>query len=328
MVRRAVLVVVAAGLLVATLAGQSPLRLVSTAWPPFTNPEGQPRFALDLVETALGRIRVPSATSFVEPEAFTRALIDGPFDGSAAAWRDAARERALVFSQPYLENRLVLVGRRGSDVSAARLADVAGRRIALVGGYSYGDAIELTGPVFVRSTREEDSLRMLLAGEVDYTLMDELVVQYILTHHAAEAQAQLALGTTPLLRRPLHLAVRRTVADAPGIVSRFNAEVRRMIVDRTYHRLLHVEWIDADIDGDGRTERIPASDQAGTVPPLRAYTLVLPETQPRSVRISPRYYLGGRIYDSWASVPDQYKSAPGVPAASRAPASVFTFVWK
>ena len=34
------------------------LRLVSTAWSPFTNAPGQPRFALDLVDAALGRIGI------------------------------------------------------------------------------------------------------------------------------------------------------------------------------------------------------------------------------------------------------------------------------
>ena len=42
------------------------LRLVSTAWPPFTNEPGQARFALDLVEAALGRIGLSSSTTIVE----------------------------------------------------------------------------------------------------------------------------------------------------------------------------------------------------------------------------------------------------------------------
>ena len=61
----------------------------------------------------------------------------GPFDGSAAAWKDAEREKALLFSQPYLENRLMLVARRGGDVSAATVADLKGKRVAIVEGYAY-----------------------------------------------------------------------------------------------------------------------------------------------------------------------------------------------
>ena len=140
------------------------LTLVSTAWPPFTNAPGQPRFALDLVEAALGRIGLTSKTTIVSAAEFTPALLGGQFDGSGAAWKDAERERVLLFSQPYLENRLVLVGPHGSDVSAKTLTDLKGKRVAIVEGYSYGDTIDSAGPVFVRSSSEEDSLARLLKG--------------------------------------------------------------------------------------------------------------------------------------------------------------------
>ena len=156
------------------------MRLVSTPWPPFTNAAGKPRFALDLVETALGRVGLKAETTIVEPAQFTAALMSDRYDGSAAAWKDAGRERVLVFSQPYLENRLVLVGRRGDDVSATglgarqRQADRA-RRGVLV---RRRDCHVGRRPVPSRS--EEDSVALLLAKKVDYVLMDELVVQYIL----------------------------------------------------------------------------------------------------------------------------------------------------
>ena len=102
----------------------------------------------------------------------------------------------LLFSEPYLENRLVLVGRRGADVSATTLAALKGRRIAIVEGYAYGSGVEGAGPAFVRSQGEEDSLRQLLASKVDYALMDELVVNYLVENHAEQAQARLQLGTT------------------------------------------------------------------------------------------------------------------------------------
>src|SRR3954471_5178838 len=150
-------------------AQAAPLTLVSTAWPPFTNEPGQPRFALDLVEAALGRVGLTSKTTIVGASEFTPMLVSGRFDGSAAAWKDPDRERALIFSQPYLENRLVLVGRHGADVSAKAPGDLKGRSVAIVEGYSYGDAIDTAGMAVVRSRGEEDSLAQLLKGSVDYT---------------------------------------------------------------------------------------------------------------------------------------------------------------
>jgi ABC-type amino acid transport substrate-binding protein len=314
-----------------SLWGQAPqLHLASTNWPPFTGPPGAPQFALDLVNEALRRIGVTAETAIVDEARFTPSLLAAEFDGSAAVWKDAEREQVLVFSEPYLENRLILVGRRGSDVSAATLAALAGKRIVLVGGYSYGDEVrDGGGPIFLRSKSEEDSLAKLLANEADYTLMDELVVQFLISNYADQARDRLQVGSTPLITRPLHLAIRRARPGAEGLINRFNAQLRRMIADRTYHRLLHVEWIQADVDGDGRTELVAGRDRVGPTPPDRSYDVSVsaptPDTRPAADR---RFYFGGTIYENWASVPGNYKlSNSAQPDPARSSASIFRFVW-
>ena len=305
-----------------------PLELVSTAWSPFTNAPGQPRFALDLVEEALRRVHLSANTTIVSAPDFTTALLTGKFDGSAAAWKDAERERTMIFSQPYLENRLVLVGRRGDDVSAKSLGDLAGKRVAIVEGYSYGDAVHLAGPVLVRSHGEEDSLTRLLSGEVDYTLMDDLVVQYIVSNYPKESEARLQIGSVPLVRRELHLAIRRTRSDAESIITRFNNQLRGMVADRTYHRLLHVDWIRADVTGDGIAENVPFNDRPGPTEPLRIYTLsTSPDANPKT-STKPGFYVGGTIYEDWASVPESYKEVnPQYPDPRRSTGSIFKFTF-
>jgi len=232
---------------------------------------------------------------------FTSAATSSRFDGSGAAWKDAEREQALLFSEPYLENRLVLVGRHAADVSAKSPRLLAGKRIAIVEGYSYGDEVDRSGVVLLRTRSEEDSLEQLLKNNVDYTLMDDLVVQYIVSNYPKEAGARLEIGTTPLVTRPLHFAIRRTRPDAQSIIARFNAQIRGMIKDRTYHRLLHVDWIRADVDGDGVSENVPATDQPGPEVPKRVYALF---SAPADTLTTPGFYVGGNIYSDWASVPE------------------------
>jgi polar amino acid transport system substrate-binding protein len=317
-----------ASLLVAQHTAQ--LTLVSTAWPPFTNPPGRPRFALDLVEEALNRIGVSATSTIVSPAQFTLSLLSGRFDGSAAAWKDLERERALIFSQPYLENRLVLVGRYGVDVSAAALADLAGKRVAIVEGYSYGEAIDRAGPIFVRSTSEEDSLSRLLKGAVDYVLMDELVVHYLVSRYPDESGARLQIGSKPMFTRELHFALSRAREDAASILARFNLQLRGMLADRTYHRLLHVDWIRGDIDGDGVPEYVPLNDRPGPTEPQHIYALSSPPApQPApEAPAKPGFYLGGTIYSDWASVPASYKEVnPDPPDSRRSTASIFEFTW-
>src|SRR6187402_3311372 len=151
------LAVAATGLLASGAAAQTTqatrkpanLHLGSTPWSPFTNDPGKPRYAIDLVEAALKRLNLTAETAIVPEGTLTSALMDGRFDGSPALWRDPEREARLVYSKPYLENRLVLVARRGVDVSAPALPALAGKRIALVDGYAYGDALQVAnGPTY------------------------------------------------------------------------------------------------------------------------------------------------------------------------------------
>ena len=316
---------------IASLSAQNrTLQFVSPVRPPFTDAPGKPRFALDLVEAALQRVNITAKTALVAPGEFGAALMTGPYDGTAEAWRDSAREKALLFSEPYLENRLVLVGKSGADVKATALSSLRGKRIAIISGYAYGDAIESAGPSWVRSPAEPDSIRMLLDGKVDYVLMDDLVVQYLVDAYPEEARTRLSIGITPLLIRPVHVALHRSLPDAAAIIKSFNSQLRQMIADRTYHKLLHVDWIYADADGDGRKEMISAEDQAGTTPPQRAYNLFTQDRiETELKKDQERYFFGGAVYNGWSSVPDKYKvDHLDRPDHVHPTARIFTFNWK
>jgi polar amino acid transport system substrate-binding protein len=289
------------------------LRLASTPWSPFTNTPGKARFALELVHTALGRIGIQADTAIIKESTLTSSLLSEQFDGSAALWKEETREQALIYSQPYLQNRLVLVGRIGSDVSATSMAKLAGKRLALVEGYAYGETVRNPrGPTYVPSLGEEDSLEKVLHGSADYTLMDELVVEYLLKNYSDVARSRLAFGSTPLVVRTLHLAIRRTLPDAQQIIDRFNAELKKMIADKSYNHLLQLDWLLADVDGDGTPEYIPRDDRVGPNIPGQGYNLFRDRLTPPKPQ-KPRFFFGGKIYPSWSKVPEGYKAtrAPG-----------------
>ena len=68
---------------------------------------------------------------------------------------------------------------------------------------------------------------------------------------------------------------------AEAIIAGFNGQLRGMVADRTYHRLLHVDWIGADMNGDGVPEYVPATDRPGAAEPQRVYTLFSSSSNPR-----------------------------------------------
>jgi len=157
--------------------------------------------------------------------------------------------------------------------------------------------------------------------------MDELVVEYIVRNYSKEARTRLAIGANPLIVRTLHLAVSRKIADAQSIVDRFNVELKRMIEDRSYHRLLQLDWIETDIDGDGRSELVPSDEKAGKVAPTHGYKLSTTTNKTESPS-TPRFYFGGKVYNDWASVPDIHK-APRPPGTLTGGSqyTAFTFKW-
>ena len=126
------------------------------------------------------------------------------------------------------------------------------------------------------------------------------------------------------------MAIRRSLPDAQSIVDRFNAQLRSMISDHTYHKLLHVQWIRADIDGDGIPEYVAGSDKAGKTQPQNAYSLFSPQALSAQVsKDQERYFFGGSVYNGWSSVPDRYKVDDlGRPDAVHPTARIFTFSWK
>jgi ABC-type amino acid transport substrate-binding protein len=296
-------------------APKQQLRLVSTVWPPFTDVAGRPRRASELVHEALRRAGVTAETAIVADDRLIPSISDGTYQGSGALWYSAEREKFLLYSEPYMETRLLLVGRKGSDVSAKSLADLAGKRVALVKTWAYGPAVDEAarkGTIFVYGESMEDNLRGVLDGKADYTIIDDLVIRYLLEQYKDDARSRLDVGTTALVLRPLHFGLRRDVPGAKEIMERFNEQIVTMIFDGTYNRVLNLAWIEADVDRDGQTELVAAGVRAGEAPPTDAYSVATTSSEPQAqgTQAPPkklRFVVGGEVYQDWAAVPQQYK---------------------
>lgn len=291
----------------AALAAPEPvpltLKLASDVWSPYTDEDGKPRLALDLVHEALRRAGITATTSLTQPGALTPILENQEFDGSAALWKSPDREQYLLFSEPYLQNRLVLLGRAGSNVSAQSLADLKDKKLGLVTGYSYGPALETArGVQLVYGKSEPDNLEMLLNGDLDYILVEELLVYHLFQKGGAKASSLLVAGTKSLLSRGLHLGLQRDLPGAKEILRRFDEQIHQLLLDGTYNRVLSVSWVATDTNRDGKNELILAGNAAGAAPPERHYRLFGDDTQ-----TAPHFVIEGQVYQDWQNVPERYK---------------------
>lgn len=296
-------------LFTSTAARAETLHLGSDVWPPFTDLPGKPRVAIELVQKALQREGID--TDSVVRADFAdviRDIREGRLDGSAALWRSPEREKYLLYSRPYLENRLVLVGRKGSDTSATSLAALKGKRVGIVANYAYGEAVGPdTGPSFVKGASDGDNLQSLLRGDLDYVLADDLVVFHLFRRNPEKAAQMLEVGTTPLLTRTLHFALRRDVPHAAEIVKKFNDQIIKMIADGSYNSALQLDWIRADVDGDGQSELVLNGAAAGVAPPQSSYEVFTVDKPKPKAGLKLHYLVNGQPYDDWDEVPTEYK---------------------
>lgn len=282
------------------------LILASDVWPPFTNLEPHRAFASELVSESLNRAGIKSVTQILEFEEVIEGIRSGKYHGSAALWYSEDREEYLLFSAPYLQNRLIVVGRKGADVSMKSFSGLAGKKVAVVGNYAYGSDVEQASEVvLVTGTNDQQNLERLLKQEVDYMLVDALLMEYLLTHQKEEVTKYLQLGSTPLFKRSLHFAVRKDVEGAQSIIDRFNQGIIKMISDGTYNRILQLNWIKADVDGDGKLEMV-GGNHGGKEAPTSSYNVWF--ENPDSAGSTNRYYVNGQIYQGWDTVPQQYKT--------------------
>lgn len=300
------------------------LRLGGDRWPPFTEVEGKSRDAINLVESGLLRSGLRSTFSIVSWNDVLKQLATGQLDGGVAMWKTPEREEFLVFSRPYLENRLVLVARRGANVSVASVAELAGKRLAITGGYAYGDAVTAAPSVkLVPLENDAACLRAVLEGRADYLLLDELMVRHLFDEYADKAQKLLAVGEVPIVARELHLALRKSLPRAAEIIAAFDRSVERMIQDGTYNVLLHVPWIRRDIDGDGELEYIASTKSTpsgGGDPGATRGGYSLFNSSPSTAAVAqraPEYVIDGKSYNSWGDAATTLEHAEtSLPAGS------------
>jgi len=287
------------------------IRLASDVWPPFTDTENSSAFAIDLVKLALNRSGVSIHNEITDFSEVINSIKTGTIDGSAALWKNEEREEYLIFSEPYLHNQLILVGKKGSDVNISSLRELKGKSIGIVGSYAYGSAIDdFVGIDWIMGKNDQDNLTQLLNGEVDYILVDALLIQYLLSSKKEEALQHLEIGKNTLIKRSLHFAVSKDLDDAAAIIQQFNNEIIRMIADGSYNRILHLNWIKADIDGDGTLELVLDGYRAGNQPPIDSYSVLVADQFSNSSNQKMNYYIGGTYYQNWDNIPQEYKVPP------------------
>ena len=147
-------------------------------------------------------------------------------------------------------------------------------------------------------------MEKLFDKKIDFMLVDNLLINYLLKYEMNNVKEFLAIADKPFETKMLYLALNKKVPDAAAIIAEFNDEIKLMVKDGTYNKILHINWIEADINDDGITEYVHTGNEVGVEPPANPYSLFhgINSGEQRG------YYFNGTYYKNWNEVPKKYKN--------------------
>lgn len=235
-------------------AGEA-LRLGNDPWPPFIIPGAEQGTAEQLVCEALARGGHTCDVTVSEWTAVLERARSGELDGIAAVWKSPERESFLVYSEPYLTNRMVAVTRAGAGFNIDSLDQLSGMRVALVGDFAYGDAIEAARPQMQVFVVDSDlaGMHAVRLGQVHVAIVDELMARrYVDAGRVDEVE----IGDGALTYRELYFAASRANPAAEAVVGDFNRGFQAMLADGSVNEILGLDWLVTDLGNDGTLDLV------------------------------------------------------------------------
>lgn len=229
--RRVAVLIIFSSLLGAPAGAHETLKLVANFWGPYTE-NGLPGqgLASSIVIRLLARAGYDATIEILPWQRALSLVYTGRADGVVAIWSTPERREKILFSEPYMVNRMSLLHRKGMLANVKTIADLRGLAIGVGLGYDYSQEF-MQASHFRKDPAVNTlmSLKKLLAGRVDAILEDEAIVAYYLAQDdtALPGAENLEFSPAPLMELPLHFGISRQRPDADAIMARFNAELRR-----------------------------------------------------------------------------------------------------
>lgn len=227
----------------AKTCAEDPVKMVTNTWPPFVDARlPQQGLAVELVTHIFSRAGFPVENTV---ESWPRAMEGvriGLFDVLGAAWRDDARDRQFIYSEPYLINELIVVKRRNMEGRFYSLSALENARVGLSTDYAYGvDFTEIPGIDIVYENHILQNLINLLNDKVDFVVGDRRVIALQLEDYLKDRRHEIEVVSVSLPPRALYVAGSRTAERPAQLIKEFNAALREVKRDGSYQKIIE-KW--------------------------------------------------------------------------------------
>ncbi|MFT3848606.1 MAG: transporter substrate-binding domain-containing protein [Propionivibrio sp.] len=217
---------------------------VDTDNPPFMSGQGGQAVGLypAILRVALGRCR---GNVRIEAKPWRRAFveIDKAYAGIGGLYKNAERLAKYDFSDPIYVENIAVYYRQAQPIEFRSVADLHGKRVGVLRGWSYGEAFDAARRDGSIATEEVSSDRSnflkLRDGRLDAVLAIEESGK---TNLAAYAIAGIGQASVFLASYPAHLAFNKT-AGKTELLACFNGVLLEMKRDGSFERIVREELV-------------------------------------------------------------------------------------
>lgn len=200
-------------------------------WAPYSSAkEGGPQgMAVDLVQAIFAEAGMQLE---LVPLPYARCMEDakrGRLAGCFDTLPDAALRKDYLFhAQPLFVDELWVLARSENPSAKLKTADLAGKRVIVTHGYTYGDAFESNAAIErITAPRDSNALRMLVAGRGEYAVVYRRITRHLLRGDAQDLEGKFK-QVGKLEDAALYLSFSRQYPDVQAIVQRFDAAHARL----------------------------------------------------------------------------------------------------
>jgi phospholipid transport system substrate-binding protein len=236
----------AIALLAAEYKSENPvLKMAGHSWEPYiSNQLPANGLAVNIVTEVFSRTGYQVEMEFMPWQRVVEGMTTGNIDISVASWYNETRARETQFTNPYLNNNLVIVKRKSDKLNYSTPAEFKsyvnnrGYRLGVLKDYAYGDYFSEIKPLVSLNVYKycKQLVREVANKSTDLALLDNWTVQNSLDSSKNIANHLEIMPT--LIERSLHVTISRERTDHQAIAEAFNKSLAEMKHDGSYQEIL------------------------------------------------------------------------------------------
>ncbi len=243
MTKKIILLFASLWLIHGTALADTTVKLMANTSPPYADAKlPDEGLALELVKHIYSRTDYAPEITI---ESWSRAIEGaqlGVYDGLASVWYTEARNQDLLFSEPYLDSKLIMLKLRARRGSLRSLDDLSGRRLGIRADYAYGIDFEgIPNVTLVEENHMIQNLLNLLNGSVDVVIGDQRTVAMQINDYLGDQRSKFQVIPLDLPGRQRHVALNRELEGHEAVIAAFNKALAEVRKDGSYDAIIE-KW--------------------------------------------------------------------------------------